>query len=152
MVTEEQKFIFDLKGYLLIPEVLKSAEIKSLKEQIETIRTDPESLPVHERRFPGGVASMLIDYPAVMDILNEIAASIRSALIYNSGKLTLASDLPDELPVAMFNEANIKDGSFQLSGIKESEIITAVDVVILNLQITIDEKQYELILQKTMTE
>ena len=77
MVTEEQKFIFDLKGYLLIPEVLKSAEIKSLKEQIETIRTDPESLPVHERRFPGGVASMLIDYPAVMDILNEIIGEVR---------------------------------------------------------------------------
>ncbi|MEE3194745.1 MAG: hypothetical protein VX289_09490, partial [Candidatus Poribacteria bacterium] len=65
-MTEEQKFIFDLKGYLLIPEVLKKTEINSLKEQIETIRTNPESLPIHERKFPGGTASILIDYPTIM--------------------------------------------------------------------------------------
>ena len=56
-MTEEQKFIFDLKGYLLIPEVLTTSEITALKAQIETIRTDPEALPPHERRFPGGTAS-----------------------------------------------------------------------------------------------
>ncbi len=63
-----------------------------------------------------------------MDILNQITSIFRGALVYNMGKLTLAVDMPDELPVAMFNETNIKDGSFQISGIKESEIITAVDV------------------------
>ena len=34
-MTEEQKFIFDLKGYLLIPEVLTASEITALKTQIE---------------------------------------------------------------------------------------------------------------------
>jgi hypothetical protein len=76
-MTEEQKFIFDLKGYLLIPEVLKPSEIAALKVQIETIRTDPESLPPHERRFPGGTASFLIDHPVVMDILHEILGEVR---------------------------------------------------------------------------
>ena len=53
-----------------------------------------------------------------MDILNQITSIFRGALVYNMGKLTLAVDMPDELPVAMFNETNIKDGSFQISGIK----------------------------------
>ena len=76
-MTEEQKFIFDLKGYLLIPEVLKPSEITTLKAQIETIRTDPESLPPHERQFPGGTASFLIDHPVVIDILHEILGEVR---------------------------------------------------------------------------
>ena len=71
-MTEEQKFIFDLKGYLLIPEVLEPSEIAALKTQIETIRTDPESLPPYERRLPGGTASFLIDHPVVLDVLHEI--------------------------------------------------------------------------------
>ena len=44
------------------------------------------------------------------------------------GYNALAVDLPDELPVALFNEANIKTGSLNISGVKESEIYTGVDV------------------------
>lgn len=44
------------------------------------------------------------------------------------GKLTFAIDMPDEFPVAMFNETNIKEGSFMISGTKESDIISGVDV------------------------
>ena len=76
-MTEEQKFIFDLKGYLLIPEVLEPSEITALKTQIETIRTEPESLPLHERQFPGGTASFLIDHPVVLDVLHEILGEVR---------------------------------------------------------------------------
>ena len=50
-MTEEQKFIFDLKGYLLIPSVLTPSEIDEIKSQVDTIRTNPESLPPHERQF-----------------------------------------------------------------------------------------------------
>ena len=76
-MTEEQKFIFDLKGYLLIPEVLTRSEIDELKAQIETIRTNVEALPPHERQFPGGASSMLIDHPVIIDILKEILGEIR---------------------------------------------------------------------------
>ncbi len=76
-MTEEQKFIFDLKGYLLIPEVLTAAEIAELKSQIAAIRTEPESLPATERQFPGGAAAALIDHPVVMDILTEILGEVR---------------------------------------------------------------------------
>ena len=84
------------------------------------------TLQIIERRFTLDIT--ISDQGQALDILNQIASTFRGVLVYSTGQLTLAVDLPDELPVAMFNEANIKDGSFQLSGIKESEIITAVDV------------------------
>ena len=59
--------------------------------------------------------------------LNSLA-TFRSALVYSHGKLTLASDLPDELPIMSFTEANIKDGSFVITGNKESDVLTAVEV------------------------
>lgn len=76
-MTEEQKFIFDLKGYLLLPEVLTASEVDEIKSQIDTIRSDPDSLPEHERRFPGGASSLLIDHPVIVDILQEILGEIR---------------------------------------------------------------------------
>ena len=84
------------------------------------------TVQITERRFTLDIT--ISDQGQALDILNQIASTFRGVLTYSTGQLTLAVDLPDELPVAMFNEANIKDGSFQLSGIKESEIITAVDV------------------------
>ena len=63
-----------------------------------------------------------------MDTLNSLASTFRSALVYSHGKLTLASDMPDELPVMSFNETNIKDGSFSMSGGKESDVLTAVEI------------------------
>ena len=36
--------------------------------------------------------------------------------------------MPDEFPVAAFNETNIKQGSLNITGIKESDIISGVDV------------------------
>ena len=36
--------------------------------------------------------------------------------------------MPDQLPVMVFNEPNIKSGSFQISGGRESDIITGVEV------------------------
>jgi hypothetical protein len=36
--------------------------------------------------------------------------------------------MPDEYPVMLFNETNVKQGSFQISGIRESEVYTGVDI------------------------
>lgn len=86
----------------------------------------PEGTKIKERRFTfNGVIS---DQGQALDLLNQMAASIRAALVYSGGKITLAVDLPDEMPVALFNEANIKQGSLNISGVKESEIFTGVDV------------------------
>jgi hypothetical protein len=81
---------------------------------------------VAERRFITDIS--ISDQSQTMDLLNSLAASIRAAVIYSGGKLSLAIDMPDEFPVMLFNEATIKDGSFQISGAKESDTITGVDI------------------------
>jgi hypothetical protein len=86
----------------------------------------PEGTKIKERRFTLDVT--ISDESASMDIINSLAASFRGAVVYSHGKLTLAADLPEEFPVMTFNEATIKDGSFVVSGNKESEILTAAEI------------------------
>lgn len=71
-LTDAEKTLFDLKGYLLFPGVLSADEIDPLKKQCDLLRTDPEALPPSERKLPGGHASILIDHPAVMRVLHAI--------------------------------------------------------------------------------
>jgi hypothetical protein len=81
---------------------------------------------IRERRFT--LNTVIADQKAAFDTLNALASSFRGAIIYAHGKITLACDLPDETPVMVFNETNIEDGSFIISGNKESEVLTGVDV------------------------
>jgi hypothetical protein len=86
----------------------------------------PKGSKVVERRFITDVT--ISDQEKTMDILNKITATFRSMLVYSGGKISLAVDMPEEFPVMLFNETNIKQGSFQISGIRESEIYTGVDI------------------------
>ena len=86
----------------------------------------PSGTAIKQRRFTLDIT--IADEGQAMDILNEITSSFRGALVYSLGKLTLAIDMPDEFPVAVFNETNIKQGSLTITGIKESEVISGVDV------------------------
>lgn len=74
MLTEEQKFTFDLKGYIVLPGALEPALVARLKARVETLENEPEALPAHERSLPGGPFADLIDHPAVIDQL-EFAIS-----------------------------------------------------------------------------
>jgi hypothetical protein len=71
-MTDEEKFRFDLTGYLLREAILSADEIAAIKEQVETIKSNPESLPPSERAVPGGAAQILIDHPKVIEVLHEI--------------------------------------------------------------------------------
>ena len=84
------------------------------------------STQIKERRFI--FDGQITDQGQAIDVINSIAASFRAAVIYNAGKITLSADMPDELPVAVFNEANIKAGSVQMRGIKESQILTGAEI------------------------
>jgi len=85
----------------------------------------PKGTPVKERRFVCDVS--ITDQSKGIDTLNELAAAIRSILVYSGGKITFASDMPDEYPAMIFNEKNIKSGSISVSGYKLSDVLTAVD-------------------------
>lgn len=79
-----------------------------------------------ERRFTCNIS--LNSQKQVMDIINQITAIFRGILFYSGGKISLNVDLPDEIPVAVYNETNILKNSLLISGIKESEILTGVEV------------------------
>ena len=63
-MTEEERFRFDLTGFLVRPAILKPDEVAAIVDQIDRIKHDPESLPPEHRDVPGGPASILIDHPS----------------------------------------------------------------------------------------
>ena len=71
-MTEEQKFLFDLNGFLIVENVLPEDQIERIKEQVYLMTHDPEKLPLHSRTVPGGELAALIDHPVVEGILHEI--------------------------------------------------------------------------------
>ncbi len=71
-MTEEERFRFDLAGFLVRPAILTPDEVAAIVDQADRIRHNPESLPPEHRRVPGGAASVLIDHPKVIEVLHEI--------------------------------------------------------------------------------
>lgn len=86
----------------------------------------PNGTAVKERRF---VCDLILSTKKqVMDTIQQITALFRGILYYSAGKLSLNVDMPDELPMAVFNETNIIDGSLVISGTRESDIITGCEI------------------------
>lgn len=90
----------------------------------------PNGSPIKERRFT--FDAILASKKQIMDTITQVTAIFRGILFYSAGKLTLNVDMPDELPMAVFNETNIIDGTLAISGMKESDILTGVDVTFID--------------------
>ena len=71
-MTDEQKYSFDLKGWLLLPALIPEDDLKDVREHVHRVFTDRESLPAHERHQFGGPGQVLLDHPALVGVLNEI--------------------------------------------------------------------------------
>jgi len=71
-MTDEEKFRFDLSGFLVRPAILTPDEVAEIVDQIDRMKHNPESLPKEHRSIPGGAASLLIDHPKVIEVLHEI--------------------------------------------------------------------------------
>ncbi len=61
-MTDEQKFFFDLRGWILLPSILSAAEIEEMKAEVYA----------GARRSYEGALQNLLDHPAIVGILNEI--------------------------------------------------------------------------------
>ena len=61
-MTSEQKFFFDLRGWILLPAVLSEDEIEETKEEVYA----------GARQSYEGALQKLLDHPAIVGILNEI--------------------------------------------------------------------------------
>jgi hypothetical protein len=81
-MTEEQKFVFDLKGWIAIPGVLGDEEIESVKAHVIALKEDPDSLDPLERFAVGGPSQILLDHPVVVGVLREILAHDRGEDCY----------------------------------------------------------------------
>ncbi|RKU05575.1 phytanoyl-CoA dioxygenase [Candidatus Poribacteria bacterium] len=73
-LTQEQKYVFDSKGWVLIPGVLTENEVKEVREFGYQLRNDPDSIPEHERSPLGGPMQQLADHPLVVGFMNEFVA------------------------------------------------------------------------------
>lgn len=71
-MSDYEKFLFDLKGFLVIPGVLSEEEVRTVREHTENLSKNPESLPGHHQAPIAGPAEFLIDHPRVMGILQEV--------------------------------------------------------------------------------
>ena len=80
-MSDEQKFIFDLKGWLLIPGVLNDAEIATVKEHVIRLKQDYPD----ENYMPGRwemPSQALFDHPVVAGVLREIVGPDRNESCY----------------------------------------------------------------------
>lgn len=89
-LSEYEKFLFDLKGFLVIPSVLTHEEVRTVREHTEMLSENPEGLPEHHRSPIAGPSEFLIDHPRVGGILQEFIdpgpERIRLESVFVSGR------------------------------------------------------------------
>ena len=73
-LTDEQKYLFDMRGWLLIPGVLTAAEAAEMRSFCTRLKNDPESIPESDRSTLGGPLQQLADHPVVVGFMNEFVA------------------------------------------------------------------------------
>ena len=74
-LTQEQKYLFDVQGWLMIPSVLSESDVAEMREFALQVNNDPESLPQRERSFVAGPLQQLTDHPVVVGFLHEFLAN-----------------------------------------------------------------------------
>ena len=72
--TDEQKYLFDARGWLAFPAVLDEDDIIEMREFCYHLQNEPNSIPLSERSTIGGPLQKLIDHPLVLGFMNEFVA------------------------------------------------------------------------------
>lgn len=89
-MSDYEKFMFDLKGFIVIPSVLTEEEVETVRAHLDVYSKDIESLPEHHRAPMAGPGEFLIDHPRVMGILQTVIdpsrERIRLESIFVSGR------------------------------------------------------------------
>tara|TARA_B100001250_G_scaffold392560_1_gene394450 strand:- start:830 stop:1675 length:846 start_codon:yes stop_codon:yes gene_type:complete len=71
-MTDSQKYLFDLKGWIALEGLLDQRQLEDICEHQMNFLYDREVLPVEHRDNHGGPSQVLLDHPAVVGVLNEI--------------------------------------------------------------------------------
>ena len=73
-MSDYEKFVFDLKGFVVIPSVLTREETSKVRAHVEQYSTNPDSLAPHIRAPMAGPGEFLIDHPRVLGILTTLVS------------------------------------------------------------------------------
>lgn len=73
-LTEEQKYLFDTQGWLLVPGVLADNDIAEMRDFCYRLSRDKASVPLAERSTVGGPLQRLVDHPVIVGFMNEFVA------------------------------------------------------------------------------
>ena len=73
-LIDEQKYLFDTRGWLLVPGLLADDEVVQMRDYALRVQNDPGSLSEHERSHVAGPLQKLADHPVVVGLLNEFLA------------------------------------------------------------------------------
>ena len=71
-MTDEQRFFFDLRGWILLPGVLTQDEIRTMKAEVYSTGADTQHQEINPKRSFQGPLQTLLDHPAIVGILSEI--------------------------------------------------------------------------------
>lgn len=73
-LTEEQRYLFDTRGWLLLPGVLPEDEAATMRDYATRLALEPLSLPASHRSSIGGPLERLTDHPVLLGFMNEFVA------------------------------------------------------------------------------
>ena len=74
--TEDQKYIFDTKGWIAIPGVLNEHDISEMRDFCYQLREKEGAIPEYHRSSIGGPLEKLTDHPLVRTCTRELAIQL----------------------------------------------------------------------------
>jgi len=74
-LSEEQRYRFDTRGWLLLPGLLSESQVDEMKDFCYRLKKDTDSIPEHHRSSIGGPLESLTDNPAVVGFMDEFVSS-----------------------------------------------------------------------------
>jgi hypothetical protein len=70
-LTDEQRYLLDLKGWIAIPGVLAEDEVEEMRDFCYQLHRDRAAVPLHQRSSVGGPLQRLADHPLIVGFMNE---------------------------------------------------------------------------------
>jgi ectoine hydroxylase-related dioxygenase (phytanoyl-CoA dioxygenase family) len=71
-MTDEERFHFDVAGFLVRPAVLPADEVAELRGHVDQMLHRWDDMPPHLRHVAAGPGTRLIDHPRIVDVLEAV--------------------------------------------------------------------------------
>ena len=78
-LTDEQRYTFDLNGWLLVPNVLSEDQVEEMREFCHLLKKEPEKVSDKDGSSIGGPLEVLTDHPFAVGFMHEFMSNPRFA-------------------------------------------------------------------------